>query len=600
MRHYTKRRRAGSRPEFTIPQILAWADRHRQRTGRWPQISSGPIRGGLVGESWRKVDTALRLGLRGLPGGSSLSRLLEEQRNVRNPTRPPPLTTAEILAWADAHRARTGAWPTSTSGAVRDAPGETWRAADQALRLGLRGLKGGISLAQLLTASRGVRNHQDLPPLSVTQILEWVDAYQRRSGAWPTSSSGPVTDAPGETWNGIDTALHLGRRGLPGGSSLSRLLAQRRGTRNPKSLPKLSLRDVMRWARAHRQRTGQWPRRSDGPIAEAPGESWSAIHSDLVAGCRGLPAGLTLAKLFDTDEAPAPKRSLPRLSAARILAWADAHHARTGAWPHARAGAIPEAPGDTWRIIDQALRLNQRGLNVGMTLAQFLSERRGLRMRYYAPRLTETQVLAWADAHRRRTGEWPNFRSGPIPEAPGETWRGIDAALQQGCRGLPSDLSLARLLAQKRRARNRANLPPLRVDKILGWARAHRRRTGNWPSSNSGLVAGTPGETWKSIDLALRWAYRGLPGGISLACLLARELGIRNRTCLPPLTPAEIRAWAEAHRRRHGTWPCSTSGKIQEAPAESWSGVDQALRVGYRGLPGGASLGELLTGNGRA
>lgn len=594
MRQFTKRRRVGSRPQFEIDQILAWADAHRRRTGRWPQISSGPVRGGPIGESWRKVDTALRLGLRGLPGGSSLAQLLEERRQVRNPTRPPPLTTAKVLAWADAHRARTGAWPTSTCGAVVDAQDETWRAADQALRLGLRGLKGGVSLAQLLSAERGVRNHQDLPALSVGQILAWADTHQRRRGEWPTSVSGPVTDAPGETWNGIDTALHLGRRGLPGGSSLSRLLAEQRGTRNPKRLPRLSLPEVMRWARAHRRRTGQWPRRSDGPISEAPGESWSAIHSDLVAGCRGLPAGMTLARLFGGTNGSHPRRQQSRLSVNRILAWADAHCERNGAWPHARAGAILDAPGETWRCIDQALRLNQRGLNCGMTLAQLLSERRGVRTRFYAPRLTEQDVLGWADNHRRRTGEWPNFRSGPIAEAPGETWRGVDAALQQGCRGLPGDLSLARLLARRRRARNRANLPPLRVSRILAWAQAHYRAHGCWPSSNSGLIEGTPGETWKSIDLALRWGYRGLPGGISFACLLARELGVRNRTCLPSLTPERILAWAQAHQRRTGSWPCSTSGKISEAPAESWSGVDQALRAGYRGLPGGSSLGELL------
>jgi hypothetical protein len=46
---------------------------------------------------------ALRLGLRGLPGGSSLARLLDEQRRVRNVKNLPPLTEEQILAWADEH-----------------------------------------------------------------------------------------------------------------------------------------------------------------------------------------------------------------------------------------------------------------------------------------------------------------------------------------------------------------------------------------------------------------------------------------------------------------------------------------------------------------
>src|SRR5262245_35930304 len=51
-------------------------------------------------------------------------------------------------------------------------------ACDAALRLGLRGLPGGSSLARLLAARRGVRNHLDLPPLTVTKVLAWADRYR--------------------------------------------------------------------------------------------------------------------------------------------------------------------------------------------------------------------------------------------------------------------------------------------------------------------------------------------------------------------------------------------------------------------------------------
>jgi hypothetical protein len=67
----------------------------------------------------------------------------------------PPLTVAQILAWADDHRARTGAWPGAASGPVAGAAGETWAALNVALRLGHRGLPGGDTLARLLTRERG-------------------------------------------------------------------------------------------------------------------------------------------------------------------------------------------------------------------------------------------------------------------------------------------------------------------------------------------------------------------------------------------------------------------------------------------------------------
>jgi hypothetical protein len=99
---------------------------------------------------------------------------------------------------------------------------------DNALRYGLRGLKGGLSLAQLLDAERGVRNKQDLPPLTERQILAWAHAHRARTGRWPSAESGVIVDAPDETWKAIHLALVRGGRGLKGGSSLARLLRVRR------------------------------------------------------------------------------------------------------------------------------------------------------------------------------------------------------------------------------------------------------------------------------------------------------------------------------------------------------------------------------------
>jgi hypothetical protein len=47
-----------------------------------------------------------------------------------------------------------------------DAPGETWQAIENALRLGNRGIPGGSSLAQVLAQYRGVRNKARLPKIS--------------------------------------------------------------------------------------------------------------------------------------------------------------------------------------------------------------------------------------------------------------------------------------------------------------------------------------------------------------------------------------------------------------------------------------------------
>jgi len=137
-----------------------------------------------------------------------------------------PLTVATVVAWADEHYARMRRWPNACSGAVASAAGENWLALNSALVHGFRGLPGGDSLARLLARERGMRNFKDLPPLREDQILAWADAHHARTGEWPTVASGPVLDAPGESWGALHSALYEGHRGLPGWDTLPRLLVR--------------------------------------------------------------------------------------------------------------------------------------------------------------------------------------------------------------------------------------------------------------------------------------------------------------------------------------------------------------------------------------
>jgi hypothetical protein len=76
------RRRGGrSRRPMTIREILAWADEHRRLTGRWPRCDSEP-KGLPLGETWGAIQSALNRGLRNLPSGSTLARLLAEHEEI--------------------------------------------------------------------------------------------------------------------------------------------------------------------------------------------------------------------------------------------------------------------------------------------------------------------------------------------------------------------------------------------------------------------------------------------------------------------------------------------------------------------------------------
>lgn len=292
-----------------------------------------------------------------------------------------------------------------------------------------------------------------------------------------------------------------------------------------------------------------------------------------------------------------PARPQPtRLRVFSILAWADAFYRREQRWPKQNSGEIPECPWTTWRQVSRALQSGFRGLRGGASLARLLAQRRGVRNQGGLPRLSVRQILAWADQHHARTGTWPNERSGRIGAAPHEKWGNISAALRDGGRGRPGGSSLARLLAKQRGVRNRGQLPGLSVRQVLRWADAHQARTGRWPTALAGVIAGTNGETWRGVQNSLVRGARGLPGGTTLADLLAKDRGYRNVANLPPLSVRQIRQWARAYFAEHGRWPTHSSGPVP-GTSETWVRINAALRQGFRGFRGGSSLLRVLKGD---
>src|SRR5262249_2783644 len=277
-------------PKLSLTRIRAWARIHRRATGRWPDARTGAVMG-VPGETWAGIDAALIYGRRGLEGGTTLNRLMGNPRAVDTHNRP-RLTVKQIRGWADEPHRTRGRWQTAKSGPIPGAPGEKWVNINMALKHGLRGLRTGLTLTQFLAKHRRVDRDT---PLSVDQVLAWADAQRQATGAWPGMASGAVIGAPGEKWGAINTALRDGHRGRPGRTTLARLLAQHRGVEGPKMRPALSLRKTLDWARAHRRATGKWPTKASGPVADAPGETWSKIDAALAKGLRGLDGGTTLA-----------------------------------------------------------------------------------------------------------------------------------------------------------------------------------------------------------------------------------------------------------------------------------------------------------------
>jgi hypothetical protein len=206
--------------------MLGMAELHKSRTGKWPTQRSGSVFGGNSGDNWALYENLLREGGRGLPGGSSLARLICSKHPYIHSKNKPGLTEYFIVERASDFRNKHGYYPIVRSGLVEGGyPGDTWFGYDRALLDGNRGLPGGDSLKKLLNRMLGAPNHMARPALTEEFIVRAANRYLMANGKRPSCLSGEVVDGhPGDTWKAYDEALKNGSRGLAGGTSLSKLL----------------------------------------------------------------------------------------------------------------------------------------------------------------------------------------------------------------------------------------------------------------------------------------------------------------------------------------------------------------------------------------
>ncbi len=305
-----------------------------------------------------------------------------------------------------------------------------------------------------------------------------------------------------------------------------------------------------------------------------------------------------------TNPGPRPGGRIPRSvrwpnwTIEQILHLADDYWERHGKWPNKGSGKLNQTSPDTWNGIDVALNSGNRGLPGGTTLAMLLAQQRGVYSRAARVRkLSIEQILEWADEHFARTGAWPKSKSGAVVSAPSETWIAINNCLRLGTRGLGTRISLAQMLATQRGAQYHLGQVPLTEAQILSWADAHHDRTGQWPTRKPGEIPEAPNEDWMRVNTALIAGARSLPGGSSLARLLAKHRGVKNRKGAAPLKVDKVLKWADVYFKRHSKWPTHISGPVEGGPpGETWGAIDAAFKASRRGLAdsGFLSLHDLL------
>lgn len=439
------------------------------------------------------------------------------------------------------------------------------------------------------------------PDLTEEMIIEAAQKYLDREGKLPSAVSGDATADFGfpETWVSVNQNLTAGYRGLPGGSSIPKLLIKH-GLKDTK--PDLTEAAILHAAQEFKTRTGQLPETRDGDATADFGfpETWAAVDSALQGGYRGLSGNSSLSKLLIAHGLKSEK---PDLTEEGIIEAARKCIMRTGELPSENRADDATADfgfPETWKSVGGALRSGLRGLSSGTTLSKLLTKH-GLKSE--KPDLTESAIIESAKKCLARTGKLPTTdRGDDATEDFGfpETWAGVNQALRVGFRSLSGGSSLHKLFLEH--GLKDANKPDLTEEMIIVAAKKCLARTGELPSANGGNDAtedfGFP-ETWVSVHLALVIGGRGVKTkGSSLPQLLKKH-GLKRGK--PDLTQQMILDAARLYLNRTGAPPAQTSGDATQdfGHPETWASVQIALLRGLRGLgTKGSSLAKLLKKHG--
>ena len=453
----------GKKSPLSVEIIVEAAVQFHARTSEWPtQLTKERIlEGPLKDMAWSAINAALRVGSRGLPGGSSLPIELEIAGHRKNQKKHGDISLEQILKAAVQFHARTSEWPSRATkeripdGALKDM---TWLAINSALRDGSRGLPRGSSLADELEIAGHKKNQHKQADITVEQIEEAAVQFHGNTGKWPSCYTkerilvGPLKDT---TWGTIQSILYKGGRGLPGGSSLADVLQNAGHKKNQKKQADITMEQIVEAAIQFHGRTNKSPSQStkelilEGPLKDT---TWSAINSALRDGSRGLPRGSSLADVLEIAGHKTNQHKKADITVEQIVEAAVQFHGSTGKWPSGRTKErIPEGPlkDTTWGMMDNYLRAGGRGLPRGSSLADVLDNAGHKTNQHKKVDITVKQILEAAVQFNARRGEWPTvYTKERIPEGvlKGMAWGTINSALHKGCRGLPGGSSLAYVL----------------------------------------------------------------------------------------------------------------------------------------------------------
>jgi hypothetical protein len=377
---------------LTVEIVKAAIVKYRNANGgRNPTVTSGdatPYVGNTV--TWRGVNSSLREGCRGLPGGSSLARFLVEHGFDEDK---PDITDAELETACRAFHTEHGTYPKVDSGDCSRYFGwaegtDTWRNVNACIRNGIRGL-GSLNERSLYLFCQRLGIADVKPKFTDVSLKSACLAYHAEHGTYPKEDSGDCSKHFGwsdgtDTWANVNSSIANGSRGLESlkGSSLY-LFCQDLGiaTVKPDFTPDL----VEKACRTYFEEHGKHPRTKREDCSRYFGrpdgtETWLGVDGCIREGNRGLKS-LKGSSLYQFCQDIGIATVKPDLTVDGLEKACRAFHAEHGTYPKVKSGDCSRYFGrpdgiDTWMNVNACINHGNRGLESlkGSSLVQVCKE----------------------------------------------------------------------------------------------------------------------------------------------------------------------------------------------------------------------------------
>lgn len=349
--------------DINLEEVIVEIKKYYKETGKKPTTRTKEF---FLpdGTSATALDLALRIGYRGLKGGSSLLDLVSESLGLRGRGQDIDLNEAKIEVLN--YFKKYGKRPTKRCKNFLLSDGTSLENLDRFLKK-KKNKENGSSLSEFINNILGVPQKENF---DLGEIRTEIKKYYNKKSKKPTEHSEDFFLPDGTTARNLANSFRKGLRGLDGNISFPEFANQVLGLKEKKDL---DVSMIIKELKKYHKKNKKYPNKRDASFFLADGTSATSLDQALRMGFRGLDGGSSLAKLIEEISGKPSHTNKMKLTESIIKKEIISFYMKNKQYP-TQCSKESKPFGSTWVSIDLALRSGFRGLEGGSSLSKLVKE----------------------------------------------------------------------------------------------------------------------------------------------------------------------------------------------------------------------------------